>query len=345
MPLSELADLSIAGNEASDLLAVQNGELLRALGARSAYWTVLDEGPVEECLAVLALGEDGWRAHHLPADAGPAAGRTQDGEALARHDGWVYVIGSHFGSKTGPLRPRRAFIARFAEAERPVLQIVRHRFALHRAVNEALRGLASDGHPAAPTTLAARVHTLFIEETLRRGRAKSKQWVRDLQLGDHPINVEGAAFTPAGTLLLGLRWPVSLAGEPLIVEVAGVPEMFGDRPRPLEVVGVYVLLGAGSGPLGVRALTARPGIPGEYDVIVGSIDALDKDSVLLDEHPQARDATCAHLRFTLPADGSALAKTSLVADLAPLHHVEGIADLDAAPLYVTDEDHRVALWS
>jgi hypothetical protein len=150
---------------------------------------------------------------------------------LARHDGWVYVFGSHFGSKTGPLRPRRAFIARFAEAERPVLQVVRHRFALHRAVNEALRGLTQDGHP--------RVHTLFIEEALRRGQAKSKQWVRDLQLGDHPINVEGAAFTAAGTVLLGLRWPVSVAGEPLIVEVAGVPEMFGGQPRPLAVVAVY----------------------------------------------------------------------------------------------------------
>jgi hypothetical protein len=85
-------------------------------------------------------------------------------------------------------------------------------------------------------------------------------------------------------------------------------------------------------------------MPGEYDVIVGSIDALGKESALLDEHPQARDATCAHLRFALPSDGSALVKPALVADLAPLHQVEGVADLDGEPLYVTDEDHRVALW-
>jgi hypothetical protein len=344
MSVSELADLSVAGNEASDLLPVRDAGLLRALGARAAYWTVLDEGPVEQCLAVLALGADGWRAHHLPADAGAEAGRTEDGEALARHGGWLYVIGSHFGSKTGPLRPKRAFIARFAEAPRPVLQIVRHRFTLHRAINEALRGLAESGHPAAPTNPAARVHSLFIEETLRRGQAGAKQWVRDLQLGDHPINVEGAAFTPAGTLLLGLRWPVTVAGEPLIVEIAGVPEMFGEQPRPLAVVGVYALLDVGPGPVGVRALAARPEFPGEYDVIVGSIDALDKDSALLDEHPQARDATCVHLRMTLPADRSALVKPVMVADLAPLHHVEGVAEFDGAPLYVTDEDHRVALW-
>lgn len=338
----ELADLSVAGNEASDLLPVHDQALLGELNARAAYWTVLDEGPIEDCLAVLTLGQQGWAAQHAPADAGALTGKTEDGEALARHDGWVYVIGSHFGSKTGPLRPKRAFVARFREAARPRLEIVRHQFALHRVVNEALRSLAESGHPAAPTTLAARVHLLFIEETIRRGTAKAKRWVDDLRHGDHPINVEGAAFTPSGTLLLGLRWPVTATGEPLIVEVAGVPGLFGPAPVPLSVVGVYALSGVGPGPLGIRALAARPGVPGEFDVVVGSIDALDKNSVLLDEHPQARTATCAHLRFTLAEDG--LIKPAAVADLAPLHHVEGVAELDGEPLYVTDEDHRIALW-
>ncbi|NUT36391.1 MAG: hypothetical protein HOV79_25325 [Hamadaea sp.] len=345
----ELADLSVAGNEASDLLPVQDPALLRELGARAAYWTVLDEGPIEDCLALLSVGEDrnghhGWRARHAPADAGASTGKTEDGEALARHDGWVYVIGSHFGSKSGPLRPKRAFVARFRESARPRLEIVRHRFALHRVVNEALRTLVASGHPVAPTTLAARVHLLFIEETMRRGTAKAKRWVADLRAGDHPINVEGAAFTPAGTLLLGLRWPVTAAGEPMLVEVAGVPGLFGPSPVPLSVVGVYAVSGVGPGPRGIRALAARPESPGVFDVVVGSIDALDKNSVLLDEHPEARDATCAHWRFALPGPERPLITPTPVADLAPLHHVEGLADLDGAPLYVTDEDHRIALW-
>ena len=30
------------------------------------------------------------------------SGKTDDTEAVARHDGWVYLFGSHFGSKDGP---------------------------------------------------------------------------------------------------------------------------------------------------------------------------------------------------------------------------------------------------
>ena len=86
-----------------------------------------------------------------PPTPGAENGRTEDGEALAHHDGWVYVFGSHFGSKAGPLRPRRAFVARFREddaATGPLpVQVVRNRFRLHRAVNDALA--AAPLHPAA----------------------------------------------------------------------------------------------------------------------------------------------------------------------------------------------------
>ena len=131
-------ELAVAGNEASDLLPVRSPELLAAQGARRAFWTVLDEGPVERCLALLIERPDGqWATHHLTVDAGRENGRTEDGEALARIDDWVYVIGSPFGSKSGPLRPRRAFVARFREAEAAGgvvrLQVVRNKFRLHRA--------------------------------------------------------------------------------------------------------------------------------------------------------------------------------------------------------------------
>jgi hypothetical protein len=33
-----------------------------------------------------------------------------------------------------------------------------------------------------------------------------------------------------------------------------------------------------------------------------------------------------------------------VADLAPFHNVEGLCEADGIRYYVTDEDHRVALW-
>lgn len=67
-------ELAVGGNEASDLLPVLSPELLAAHGARRAFWTVLDEGPVEQCLALLTEGHDGqWTAHHLAVDAGPVS--------------------------------------------------------------------------------------------------------------------------------------------------------------------------------------------------------------------------------------------------------------------------------
>lgn len=338
-----LLEFVVAGNEASDLLPVRSPALLRAHGARRGFWTVLDEGPVERCLALLLERVDGeWVAQHVAADAGPENGRTEDGEALARHDGWVYVFGSHFGSKAGPLRPRRAFVARFREEEAAAgtlpVQVVRNRFRLHRAINDALA--------AAPlTTLPPgdRVRARFIVETLARGTARAKSWATRLAEDDLPVNVEAAAFTPTGTVLLGLRFPVTADGEPILVELAGVADMFDDSgwPRP---VGAYALTGVTPpGTLtGFRAIAAAP--DGGYAAVIGSIDALGKGSVLLDDHPHGGEVTSRHVAFRWePAADGRLAGRP-VAELAPFHHVEGLAELDGSCFYVTDEDHRVALW-
>jgi hypothetical protein len=334
-------ELAVGCNEASDLLPIQTPEVLAAHDARRAFWTVLDEGTVEQCVALLVERADGtWTAHHAAFDAGPETGRTEDGEALAHHDGWVYVVGSHFGSKGGPLRPKRAFFARFREADagRPgaaPLQIVRNQFRLHRLVNDALA--AADIVPLPP---GERVQDRFIVETINRGTAREKSWVTRLAAGDLPLNVEGAAFTPDGTLLLGLRFPVTEKGEPILVEVAGVAGMFDSHPRSWpSVVGAYALTGVTPpGVLtGFRALTANG--DGTYDAVIGSIDALGKGSVLLDDHPAGGDVTSRHVRFALPD-----ATGELVADLAPFHNVEGLSRVNGQRIYVTDEDHRVAIW-
>ncbi|MCM0678945.1 DUF4185 domain-containing protein [Micromonospora phytophila] len=338
-----LLEFVVAGNEASDLLPVRSAVLLRAYGARRGFWTVLDEGPVERCLALLLELDDGrWVAHHVVADAGAENGRTEDGEALAHHDGWVYVFGSHFGSKAGPLRPRRAFVARFREDDVAAgalpVHVVRNRFRLHRAVNDALLKAAFT-----PLPPGERVRARFIGETLARGTARAKSWVARLVPDDLPLNVEAAAFTPAGTVLLGLRFPVTTEGEPILVELTGVPDMFDAAARWPETSGAYVLTGVTPpGVLaGFRAIAVTS--DGGYAAVIGSIDALGKGSVLLDDHPAGGDVTSRHVRFRLPADGH-LVPGELVADLAPFHHVEGLAELDGRIFYVTDEDHRVALW-
>ncbi|MDG4789687.1 hypothetical protein O7626_27820 [Micromonospora sp. WMMD1102] len=342
--LPRTVELAVAGNEASDLLPVRAPEVLAAYGARRAFWTVLDEGPVEDCLALLVERPDGgWSTHHLPMDAGAETGRTEDGEALARHDGWVYVFGSHFGSKRGPLRPRRAFVARFREADAaaplPRLHVVRNQFRLHRAANDALLA-AGFGIVAA----GERVRHRFIAATRDRGTARAKTWVGRLAEDDLPINLEAAACTPTGNVLLGLRFPVTGRGEPILLEVAGLAGMFDRRSWP-RVVGAYALTGVTRpGELtGFRALSARD--DGGYDAVVGSIDALGKRSVLLDDHPAGGDVTSRHVRFHGPPDGAAGGPLAgeLVADLGPLHNVEGLTEMDGARYYVTDEDHRVAL--
>ncbi|BCB85092.1 hypothetical protein [Phytohabitans suffuscus] len=340
-------ELAVGCNEASDLLPVLAPEVLAAHGARRAFWTVLDEGTVEQCLALLLERQDGiWTAHHAAFDAGVETGRTEDGEALARSGEWVYVIGSHFGSKGGPLRPKRAFFARFREADagRPGaagLQIVRNQFRLHRLVNDALA--AADITPLPPGN---RVRTRFIVETINRGTAREKTWATRLTPGDLPLNVEAAAFTPSGTLLLGLRFPVTEKGEPVLVEVAGVEGMFDDDSRTWpEVVRAYALTGVTppGALVGFRALTAVG--DGMYEAVVGSIDALGKGSVLLDDHPEGGDVTSRHIRFRLPTpDGGRQVAAELIADLAPFHNVEGLAVAGGQHVYVTDEDHRVAVW-
>lgn len=339
-------ELAVAGNEASDLLPVHSPALLAAHGARRGFWTVLDEGPVEDCLALLLEKDDDpghWFAHHLSALPGHEAGRTEDGEALAHKDGWVYAIGSHFGSKSGPLRPRRAFFSRFREddaARGPVpIHIIRNQFRLHRAFNDALRRYEIDTLPS-----GSLVQERFIVETTNRGTARGKRWTRRLAPGDHPVNVEAAAFTPAGTLVLGLRFPVTTAGEPILLEIDGVEAMFdGDERTWPRVVGAYVLTGVTlPGTLtGFRAITARP--DGSFDAVIGSIDALNKGSILLDDHPHGGGVECRHVRFTLAA-GTVESPATLVADLAPFRNVEGLAEIDGHPHYVTDEDHRIALW-
>jgi hypothetical protein len=337
-------DLSVAGNEASDLLPVHSRDVLAAYDAHRAFWTVLDEGPIEDCLALLIERIDGsWRAHHVVVDAGAECGRTEDGEALAYVDGWVYVIGSHFGSKGGPLRPKRAFVARFREVDaaggRVDMVVVRNKFRLHRAVNDALAASA-----ITPLPPGDRVRHRFIVETLARGTTRAKSWVSRLADDDLPLNVEGAAFTASGTLLLGLRFPVTDRGEPILVEVDGVAGMFDDDPRTWpRVLGAYALTGVT--PRGV--LTGLRGMyvdrAGRYHAVIGSIDAVGKGSVLIEDHPEGGDVACRHVRFELPSSGH-VAGAELVADLAPLRNVEGLAEVDGTRYYVTDEDHRVGIW-
>ena len=52
-PKVETVDLNLHPNEASDLLPVANERILEAHGWDRAFWTVLDDGAVEGCVALI----------------------------------------------------------------------------------------------------------------------------------------------------------------------------------------------------------------------------------------------------------------------------------------------------
>jgi hypothetical protein len=349
-------ELNLHPNEASGLLAVDDEPLLEAHDWELAFWAVLDEGEIEDCVAVIghrrgAGIEEDWEIERLRAEPIGDAGKTEDAEAVTRHGGWIYILGSHFGSKEGPLQPKRGFVARFREAEvghatqDPAMrmEISRRSFLLHRLINDALKESGPDLIPLGPQTYKA-----LIEATIKRGKKEDKKWAGIVHEDDYPINVEGAAFRDDGTLLLGLRFPVSAEGHPILVELEGVERLFGTGDEPPEVRGFWVIDAVGrEGEIaGVRDLALDKSESGEeLHLVTGNVDSRDKDSVLLQDYPGGQNTVATHFRCPLPPDAhSGDLEGEFVREFPDLPRVEGIAITDGGRFfYVTDEDEGVHL--
>ena len=109
-------ELDTDAREASGLLA--------AAGSGEAYWSVLDEQRVEDSIVLIGrsgTATGGWQLERMTGRFRAPDVRTSDGEALARHDGFVYVVGSHFGMSDAGRRARlpRGDARRRARTERP----------------------------------------------------------------------------------------------------------------------------------------------------------------------------------------------------------------------------------
>jgi hypothetical protein len=353
MPRPLTVPLHLEPNEASDLATIDEPGLLAAEGWDLAYLTVLDEGRVEDCIAVLgheagAPLDSGWSSHRLRFTPTGDGRRTEDAEAIAVCDGVAWVFGSHFGSKSGPLQPRRQFVARFPlealgdglHGARPPLEVARTRFRLHRAINDALQSAAIDVLPLGDAAREA-----FVDATVAKGREGGKRWAEHARLGDWPLNIEGAAFRPDGTLLIGLRFPVTAAGHPILVEVRDAEALFAQDDPPPATGAVWWLDGVGdeASPAGIRALHHSGA--DTFQAVVGSLDADGKDSVLLDAHPEGGASHSQHWTFTLPALASGgPVPARLVHGFDGLRRVEGVADgPDGHALYVVDEESHVDL--
>jgi hypothetical protein len=310
-------ELNTDAREASGLLA--------AAGDAEAYWSVLDEERVEDAVVLIGRSDAGWRLDRMAGRFGPAAVRTSDGEALARHDGFVYVAGSHFGSEDDGLQARRAFFARFREAAADDLELWRAPFALHRLVNDAVRERGIELFPISDGARGDFIHATDDG---------------DVAAGDWPLNVEGVAFRPDGSLLVGLRSPVSAAGHPLVVELGGFAAAFGSRLPP--VTAIWILDGAGSraAPTGVRDLEAEPE-PDTFSVLTGCLDG-----ELLRRADRESTPDFEHWTVKLPAGGAGgpVAPEPVRTLPRELRRVEGVARRpDGGYVYVTDDEARVTL--
>ena len=376
-------DMGIDPNEASGLCPIESADLLDRLDWDEGYWTVLDDGPVQRCVAALGRKRDNRDAE--PADVAGSDGpwlvrrlrpmvppggfpSTDDGESIAVRGGVVYVLGSLYGAKEGPLEVERQFLARFREADvrladadaddefeddhRPLtaeLEVVGDEFRLHRAINDALRdsGLPLlDPGPKVRRKTVGKARKAAIED--------GHDWAWRIRWDDHPINVEGAAFLPSGACVLGLRIPVHADGHPLLVVVEGIERAFGDAPgddTPAEhvqprVVGVHVVANVGepSAPVGVRDLAIRGGT--SLHLLVGNLDSGGKGSVLLEHLPEGLRAQSSQWHVDLVEGVLPSRDLGAVpeAHFPVLRRVEGLAYApDGTPRYVVDEDEAVGL--
>ena len=347
--------LDLYPNEASGLLAIENDGLLRGHGWDQAFWVCLDEGPVTDCIAIVghrAGSEDddlasGWEIARLHATAVGDTKVTEDAEGLARKDGYVYAIGSHFGSKRGPLHPKRGFVARLKEAEvlhaaegpAARIEVARPSFVLHRIINDAF-----EEHGIGRIPLGPNLREAFVEGTIEVGQKKRKRWVGRVREGDYPLNIEGLAFRPNGSLLIGLRFPMSADGHPMMVEVEGIERLFEHGDTEPEVKGFWTLdaVGRGGEIAGVRDLTF---VGDELHAITGDVDSAKAGSLLLKDYPGGSGTVSTHWRVTLPEDrSSGELEATPVREFPGLPRVEGIAGTeDGRFFYVVDEDAGVHL--
>ena len=341
-------ELPLHPNEASGMALVTDAVLLERLGWSIGFWVCLDDGPVERCVALIghpskSRNPNDWEIRRLHGSVQNSADTTKDCESIAVWDGWVYVFGSQFGSKDGPIGVSRQFVARFREGDvEPgeetidvAMQLWKADFALHRLLNDALRRGGVDVLPLGPKT-----RKRYITKARKQGVKDVEPWVHNIRHDDVPINVEGAAFLGDGSLVLGLRQPVTGDGQPILVAIDGIGDAFTGGMPTVSALWTVENLGSRAEHVGVRDLSAwGTGL----DLLVGNVEAVGEDSVFLAEHPEGGRAVSTHWHTDVgdARHGGAL-EASFVRGFGGLKRVEGLA---AAPngewFYVSDEDERV----
>lgn len=314
-------------NEASALTAIHDHALLEAWGWNVAFWIVSDEKPARKAIAALGRHGDGtWSVAPLRTKLKPSADTkpAEDCETLTRAGSFIYVFGSQYASKEGPLEPRRHFVARFNEslvrngkkALHVDLDLARAPFVLHRLINDALR----------KRRIELIAHDDSAELDVR------KKWKKLVHDGDHPINVEGATFLPNGHLLLGLRYPVTADGHPLLVEIERIDRLFEGKTPEIASVWIVTNVGTAEAPAGVRELDARGA---SIHLISGDID-----------DPKIGRPPGEHHKIVARAQrraGLRRVEAQRIRAFPRKDHVEGIAVMDDGTVWYAYDDKQIRL--
>ena len=314
-------------NEASALTAIHDHALLEARGWDVAFWIVSDEKPARKAIAALGRHGDGtWSVAPLRTKltAGSDEKPAEDCETMARAGSFVYVFGSQYGSKEGPLEPRRHFVARFNESLvrqgkkslRVDLDLVRAPFVLHRLINDALHD----------RKVALIDHDDSAELDVR------KKWKKLVHDDDHAVNVEGATFLPNGHLLLGLRYPVTADGHPLLVEIERIDGLFEGKPPAVASVWIVENVGTAKAPAGVRELDARGAA---IHLISGDID-----------DPKLARPPGEHHEIVARAQRRVRVRrvqARRIRTFRRSQHVEGIAVMDDGTVWYAYDDEQIRL--
>ena len=346
-----LADIDLDPNEASGLLRVGDPALLEHFGWDRGFWAVLDEVDVEECVVLLGHrgGEPpdaGWTVERLHGERDGSDEDVRDAEAIAAWDGWVYVFGSHHGGKEGPIGRKQQWFARFREADvvaddnagvpGATMTVAHTEFRLHRLVNDALAAGDVDVIAMADTTRKD-----FVEESIAALQGTPDEGC--VKPDDWTINIEGADFTSAGALLLGLRFPTSAQGRPLVVQLTGWEGLFDDPLTLPEVEAIWEVdaIGRHGSLAGVRDLCVEGD---ELHLVSGDLDSAGKGSVIREDYPGGTETVSTHFVTRLDGARGGLVEARAVREFEDNPRIEGIAaDHDGTFFYVSDEDEFISI--
>lgn len=344
--MDETVRLDHPRNEASALLGIQNRKLLDRNEWDFGFWTISDEAPAHKSLSILGCRSDGsWQIESVRAQRSKRSTtkEVEDCETMARAGSWIYVFGSQFGAKSGPLEPARHFVMRFNESLTQVdgaeptvrVDIVRRPFVLHQLINDAIR---REGLSILPSKEHLQ-HDL-IDAKRQHGKKKEKSWRDRIRHGDAPINIEGSTFLHGGHLLLGLRHPVTVEGHPILVEIEGIDRMFDGDGVP-EVIGLRVVENVGSAkePAGIRELDSFNNV---VHLITGNLDSDAKESAVVADHPEGERAPNEH--WVVPLEplqrGIVVAKGERLRRFTSTS-IEGMAIVGDRVWYVEDDEEIV----